>query len=146
MQPRVILPGVGAGPFELGRTRDELWARTDSDVLAFLGKSGPGERSDDFLMHGITAHYRDGRVVRLSVFPRMPKIGIVPIELEGEDISRFTREDVVAFLELRGLARVDDIEQIRVPSLGLIFGFRQDFGRPEELDFVFVDQIQPKDG
>lgn len=137
---RVITPGVGAGPFELGRTRDELWAQTDSDVLARLAKSAPGERMDDFLALGISAHYRNGRVERLSVFPFMPKQGLAPVELDGDDISNYTRGDIVAFLELRELERVDDYEQIRVPSLGLIFGFYQDVDEPERLQFVFVER------
>jgi hypothetical protein len=139
--PRIIHPGVGVGPFELGRTREELWSRTDSNVLAYLGKSGPGERSDEFLAHGVHAHYREGRVFRLSVFPRMHDRRVAPVVLEGEDVSEYGRDDLLTLLELQGHACTNELERVRVPALGLVFGFREDYGQPERLDFVFVDVI-----
>lgn len=123
-------------------TRAELWKQTDSNVTAWLGHaSEPGERSDDFVAVGVTAHYWDGACRELMTFPRLQHMGICPIELDGEDISDFTRADVVTFLELREWDRQDGYEDITVPSQGLTFWFREAEDEEASLEFVRVNAV-----
>lgn len=137
---RTIMPGRGVWPLELGCTRAELWSRTDSDVLAYCSKFEPGERSDDFRSLGITVHYRGGCAAQLMAFPRVgPSWRLVPLFLEDEDISAFTRADMTAFCDLRGWGREDDLEFTRVPALNLTFWYRHDADEPERLEFVRVE-------
>lgn len=140
-EPRIIMPGVGVGGLELGMTRRELWARTDSTVLAFLPPGAP-DRVDHFLMLGVQIEYGEGAACRLMVFARMPDHELAPIFVLDEDVSAFTRADVEALLELHAMARRDLVEQIMVESMGLTFGFRDDAGQPSLLEFVMVEAIR----
>jgi len=123
-EPRTIKPEVGVDAFEFGMTRPQLWALTSSTIHSFLPTEAR-ERVDHLLMHGIHVEYADGAACFFMVFARMPDRALAPILVLDEDVSAFTRADVETLLELHGLARVDEVEQIIVPSLGLGFGFRE---------------------
>ncbi|MFO7562941.1 MAG: hypothetical protein R6X02_09895 [Enhygromyxa sp.] len=140
-EPRIIKPGVGVGDFELGMTRPQLWARTDSTVLSFL-PSGAADRTDTFLMHGVQVEYCEGAARSFMVFARMQDHRLAPIIVFDEDVSGFTRADVEALLDLQGLAREELVEQIIVESVGLTFGFREDVDQPQRVEFVLVESIE----
>ncbi len=140
-EPRIIKPGVGVGDFELGMTRPQLWTRTDSTVLSFLPSNAP-DRTDSFLMHGVQVEYCEGAARGFMVFARMQDNRLAPIVVFDDDVSGFERADVEALLELQGLAREDLVEQIIVASVGLTFGFREDVGQPQRVEFVLVERIE----
>jgi hypothetical protein len=139
---RVVKPGIGVDDFELGMTRPELWALTESTVQSGF-TAGVPDRIDLFLALAIRAEYWEGVARMFWVHTRMfdPSRTLAPIIVLGEDVSAFVRADVVALLALHGLATKEDLEQIHVPSLGLEFGFREDHGQPQQLEYLVVAAI-----
>ncbi|MCA9681356.1 MAG: hypothetical protein KC431_18865 [Myxococcales bacterium] len=137
---RIIKPGLGVDEFELGMTRAQLWARTDSTIMAFLTE-GASDRTDNFLALGVQAEYQDGKARGFMVLARLNNRTLAPLIVLDEDISGFTRAEVDILLDLHGIHRENLVEQIDVPELGLSFGFREDYQQPPILEFVLVERV-----
>lgn len=135
--PRRVHPLVGVDDFRLGMSRPELWALTDSTVLAAF-RGGATDRDDHFQSRGVTACYQGGRAAEFTVFPRMGGGRVLSIFVLGEDVARFGRPDVAALLDLHGVAWQGGVEHVEAPALGLTFWLRQDADEPEVLEFVRV--------
>lgn len=125
MNPTIIEPRVGAGPFRFGMTRDQTWAATRSVVTAFFPQEWSTERMDDFRSHAIQCEYEAGICVRLTASTSSrPYVNRSVLSLFEQALGpEADRGDVVALLELQELAYVEGRERIDVPVLGLTFGF-----------------------
>jgi hypothetical protein len=147
----VVEPGIGIGPFRLGMTRAEIVGITREPLHSFFPQTGSKVRSDELVHLGVTVAYDDNvdepRANHLSGASRLAH-GLSEIAFEGETIRTLTRaalRDMLTILEARF---AEDDEKIRVASLGITFGFRdQEPASDDDLcDWVVVEPIVVRSG
>lgn len=125
--PTIIQPGVGAGPFCFGMTREQAWATTRSVVTSFFPQQDSTERTDDFRNHAIHCTYEFGKITYIVAFTsNLPYSKSRSLSLWNQNLGpETTYEDVMVLLELQNLSSAQQDEYVEVPDLGLMFGFKE---------------------
>lgn len=93
----LVVPGHAIGPFELGMTRPQIWAKDRGQVCCFYKTPDSEDRTDDFTLLGVHVHYEDGRCSFIEAWSELDHVA-TSIVFAGMEVNRKTMKEIGDFI------------------------------------------------